>query len=419
MVKFILAALTLLVTAFLGAIATFDLFDAYMERLKTRGPVGEFLHNLILSQGLRVLLFIVAMILIYWGIRENLKLRRHIDPEKLAELEGKQWHETARYDLTESKERIDFQTNPAQPEYELKARPLAPGVTEYSSAPVRREEKPNLVFKKPERLFVHSQYGGILEEGRNTSQSNFDPDNVGIVLPVENEFNETFKAIPVSGVTAQLTYDCGTEEPFRVNRGAWLGGANRTGFRVNDIQRLIVAIIIPSRTNEPLVVAIHKEYQNEFNHLENLVRILDGDYHRVRVKLISEGSGTVYADADFELEIIRDPFSVELTARVELTTAQIHQRLEHFLTQGNRLLKDFPKEKEKTDDDVKAIDSFEEQVVKFLKRIDRFSIATFLSDVPVVKFGGPGAHSSNWPSLNRLTTRIARIRDMVDEARRG
>jgi hypothetical protein len=290
------------------------------------------------------------------------------------------------------------------------------------ASPVAQQiEKPNLVFKERERGFVHSKYGGVLEEGRNEDQYNFDPDNVGLLLPVENEFSDQFKTIPVSAITAQLLYK-GTVNSFRVNRGAWLGGGNRTWFRVNDIERLILVVVVPGRAaNDALVVALHKEYQQDsFNHFEKLVRILDEDYYRIQVKLISEKLGTVYAETELDLEITRDPIGVELTPRIDLTTDQIRQRLEGFLREGNDLLKNFPTQREGTDEDVKKIDVFENQVAKFLGRYpDRFSAATFLSDVPVVKFGGPGAHSSNWPSLNRLTTRIARIRDIIDEVRKA
>jgi hypothetical protein len=124
MVKFVLAAITVALTALLSAIAAYDLFDAWLKRLKARGPVGEFLNNLILSPSLRVFLLFVAAILIAWGIRENRRLRRHIGPEKLAELEGKQWHQTAQYDLA----------HPPTPRPDLVARRLSPSVTEYYPA---------------------------------------------------------------------------------------------------------------------------------------------------------------------------------------------------------------------------------------------------------------------------------------------
>lgn len=102
-VRFILAAITLLVAAFLWTVAAYDLFDSWINRLRSQGAMGNSLANLILSPGLRAFLFFVAAILIIWGIRENLKLRRLIDPNKLAELEGRQWYETAKYDLEDDR----------------------------------------------------------------------------------------------------------------------------------------------------------------------------------------------------------------------------------------------------------------------------------------------------------------------------
>jgi len=286
--------------------------------------------------------------------------------------------------------------------------------------PQENTEKPNLVFKKPEHVFVHSKYLGVLQEGRNEDQYHFDPDMVGVVLPVENEFSDEFKVIPVSGVTAQLFYGRRGIDSFRVNRAAWLGGGNWTRFRVNDVQRLIVAVVVPGKGKEsPLVVALYKEYEDSFNHLEKLVRILDEEYYRLRVKLISEELGIVYADKEFDLEITQDPVAVELVPLVRLSTYEIREKLEEFLDEYNQLLKAFPKDHERTDEDEKKIDMLERRIARFLRRFpERVSLPAFLSDVPVVKYSGV-AHSSNWPSLNRLTTRIARLREMIDEARRG
>ena len=402
MVKFILAALTLLVTAFLGAIAAFDLFDAYMERLKARGPVGEFLHNLILSQGLRVLLFIVAVILIYWGIRENLKLRRHVDPKKLAELEGKQWHETARYDLTEGKPLLETKNPTAHSEYDAAREELQP------------QEAPNLVFKAPEYLYGHIEYG-ILVEGRDRQHIN--EKMIVVTIPVENEFSDEFKAADVSGVTAQVFYQPNDAGPLRVNRGAWLNNGNRSNFQVNDTKYLIIAFFLEG--GHRFVAAPVKEYQDNDDALIGSSELLTENYYRVRVRLISEVLGKKYCEQEYDLEIDEDPVHITLIPHVELSASEIRQRLERFLKEGNDLLLRFPKQQELTSNDLKSVDTFEGGVTKFLARCpERFSVATFLSNVPVEKYDGL-AHANNWPSLNRLTTRIARLRDMVEEMRRA
>ena len=201
---------------------------------------------------------------------------------------------------------------------ELPESPVPPLLA--STVPQEKTEKPNLVFRQPERVHVHSKYLGVLEEGRNTDQDNFDADTVAVVLPVENEFSHWFKTAPVPHVTAHLSYIFHSGEPLRVNRGAWLNDGNRISFRVNDIHRLIVALIIPG--SDPLVVAIRKEYQDTFNHLEHMVQILDEDNATVRIKLISEDGGLIYADSIFTLKIQREPLLVDLIPGPSLKTSE-------------------------------------------------------------------------------------------------
>jgi len=102
MMKFIAAVLVVLGAAFLSAVAAYDLFDSWLDRLRGQGPLGNSLASFILSPNLRIFLFMIAVILIAWGIRENRRLRQYVDPKKLAEIEGTQWYETAKYDLAES-----------------------------------------------------------------------------------------------------------------------------------------------------------------------------------------------------------------------------------------------------------------------------------------------------------------------------
>jgi hypothetical protein len=183
---------------------------------------------------------------------------------------------------------------------------LSPAVSPLASEPSAAEnqttklEKPNLVFKQPEYMYVHAKYGGILQEGRNEDRNNFDADIIAMTLPVENEFSDDeFKASPVSGVTAQLLYQPKDGEPFRVNRGAWVDRGNRTSFGVNDIRQLILALNIMEDGPKPVV--IRREYQETFNHLVDLVSPLDQESYQVQVKLISETLGVVYAERKVEL----------------------------------------------------------------------------------------------------------------------
>ena len=95
MIKFISALIVLLAAAFLAAISAYDLFASWMARLRGRGPVGVFLADLIVAPEVRVFLFIAAIILIAWGIKENLSLRKRVGTGK----EKKLWYETSENDL--------------------------------------------------------------------------------------------------------------------------------------------------------------------------------------------------------------------------------------------------------------------------------------------------------------------------------
>ncbi|HET8670645.1 MAG TPA: hypothetical protein VFM05_08495 [Candidatus Saccharimonadales bacterium] len=254
------------------------------------------------------------------------------------------------------------------------------------------EERPNLVFKEVQYPYAHVAYG-MLAEGEDSGSKQ---QLVAVTVRIENEFTDEFKAVPVSGITAQILYQPNSAGSLQFNRGAWLHHANRVGFQVNDSKELIIAFFLEG--DAEFVAALIKEYQdiNEPS-MKGLARSLTEDYYRVRVRLISEVLGKRYAEQEYDLEISRNPVDVTLTPRVALSIDEIRQQLERFLKEGNDLLKAFPTQKEQTDEDVRGVDAFEKRVVKFLNRCpDRFSAVMFLNDVPIVKYGGQGAVSGNW-----------------------
>lgn len=92
----------LFAAAIFFAVSMYDLFSSYVAKLRGQGEVGVFFANLIMSPGLFVFLFLMALFLIVYGINENLKLRRLTLSGARAgtEPEEDQWHETPEYDLT-------------------------------------------------------------------------------------------------------------------------------------------------------------------------------------------------------------------------------------------------------------------------------------------------------------------------------
>lgn len=178
-----------------------------------------------------------------------------------------------------------------------------------------QEAKPNLVFKRILHLDAYMEYG-VLREGRIEGYSP-EPDLTAITLRIENEFSREFKVGPVSWVTAQVFYHFRNGEEFYVNRGAWLDGANHASFGVNDTKDLIIAIEVRDRNRGSSAAVIHKEYDEyDAKPLSVLASIIDEDCNLVRVKLISENLGVIYAEKAFDLKITQDPFAVELTRQV-------------------------------------------------------------------------------------------------------
>lgn len=140
MIKFIAAVLVVLGAAFLSAVAAYDLFDSWLDRLRGQGPLGNSLASFILSPNLRIFLFMIAVILIAWGIRENRRLRQYVDPKKLAEIEGTQWYETAKYDLADSASVSKQAASPqAADKLSDPAGAIPPPTTEIAPAQAQRE----------------------------------------------------------------------------------------------------------------------------------------------------------------------------------------------------------------------------------------------------------------------------------------
>lgn len=223
---------------------------------------------------------------------------------------GTLWGET---NGSENKKKLDL---PLQQPKD-RTLPIASSATAELRERLQPEEKPNLVFRRAITGSIYSQLGLVLEEGKGWDKFPHSLSYWALTLPVENEFSERFKTIAVSNITAQLFYE-GKQDAFQVNRGAWLEQGNRANFQVNDVQSLIVAVAPPERDLDkgPFAVAICKEYQAKFDGIEDIARDLYGEYYRVRVRLLSEDLGVVYADQEFGL-VIEHPFDMDLVPIVE------------------------------------------------------------------------------------------------------
>jgi len=176
----------------------------------------------------------------------------------------------------------------------------------------REIEKANLVFKGIGRLHAYSLHGYPLEEGHSPDpNSNSAYQVIALTVRVENEFTNAFKPIPVRDVTAQVFYRPKKADPFQLNRGAWLGSANRVSFDVNDVHDLVIATVMGEGDGR-FVYAIHKEYQNDQG-FDKVGVVLSEDVYDIRVRVISEKEGLLHFEKQLVLEVSEVPkFRVSL-----------------------------------------------------------------------------------------------------------
>lgn len=281
------------------------------------------------------------------------------------------------------------------------------------------ESEPNLVFRRIAYLpaYYLDEY---LVEGRQVFHrpGSVDSSSVAVVAEISNEFSISRKVAVAEGITAQISYKPFADSAIQVNRGAWLSRANRVDFDVNDLEKLII-VVIPDTSSDPFAFIFLSEYDRHKD-ITDIVLVLDYDFYHVEVRLISEAKGKLYQKFDLNLAITRKPeFKVDVVPVKELTAKEIREQLEAFLHEGNELFKTFPIESAIKLEQNREIDEWEKRIVRFISQYpDKFSVAIFLSDIPPVQYKG-AIYGPNWPSLNRLTTRLARLKDFIDELRKS
>lgn len=325
--------------------------------------------------------------------------------EGQAQLGQGQWHETAAYDLTTRSE--------ARPAAATK--PETQQIAEAES--VTEKSGPNLVCTSTDPRPAHIEYGFLLE-GHNKYR---EQDNVAaIVAEITNEFLPARRVADVDSVSAEVIYQSPDGGTTKVRHGSWLNeSAYQLNFSVHDSHRLIVAFVSGDERRKEYVFIFTREINNQKDDFINRLALLEGDYYNIKVRLINEAEGIVYKEFDFGLTITREPeLDAELIEIKELSPREIRQQLEVFLAEGSNLLMEFPRDKQATPEDIAKVDDWEKRAVRFLGRYPNlFSPPLFLSDFPEVPVAG-GAQGGNWPSLKKLSRRLATLREFIDEQRR-
>jgi hypothetical protein len=327
----------------------------------------------------------------------NHKRQRWIESNAGA-AEEKSWHQTPEYDLT-------------PPE---KPRAAETRTIEEEKAPAPKEW-PNLVYKDRSGVRAHVEGGIIVEGERNTRYPWYDENVTALVIEICNEFNETQKVMPAYGVTAQIFYKIGSVT-LEVNRGAWLSDENRMDFGVNETKRLIIAYLPDG--HDPKLLILRREYQRGGN-LEAISAPLKEADYCIEVRLISEERGEVYLKQAFTLSITFEPFDFFFEPIQQLSRQELAAKLEGFLMTGGEILRNFPRDREKTEKDVEKVEGWEKYAARFLGQYHEYvSTNLFLSDYPEETVTG-AAHSSNWPYLKRMATRLTRLKEIIDDLRRS
>jgi hypothetical protein len=182
--------------------------------------------------------------------------------------------------------------------------------------------RPNLLDRGVRIRRAHQDlWAQVLVEGANDNRyGGFDPDWQVLTIEICNEFRVSPKTAPVANVTAEITYTFPDGSNFKLNRGAWLGGANRIGFNVNDDRHLIIVGSLMRTPGEARIFV--KEYprisggMNSFIHLDTLMGTLPANQdYPVEIRLISESEGEHYATFNYMLSIDAEgdgPLNVDL-----------------------------------------------------------------------------------------------------------
>ncbi|MDX6528859.1 MAG: hypothetical protein QOH41_1149 [Blastocatellia bacterium] len=183
--------------------------------------------------------------------------------------------------------------------------------------------RPNLIDRGVRVRRAHQDlWAQVLVEGPNDNRyGGFDPDWQVLAIEVCNEFRVSPKTAPVSNVTAEIIYSLPDGTNFKLNRGAWLGGANRIGFNVNDYRHLIIIGSLMRTPSEARIFV--KEYPRVSGGMDSFINLdalmgtppADHDYP-VEIRLISESEGKHYATFNYMLSIGADegqgPVSLDL-----------------------------------------------------------------------------------------------------------
>jgi hypothetical protein len=279
----------------------------------------------------------------------------------------------------------------------------------------KKGPKPNFVCTSTEPRPARIEHDALVE-GINEYRPNYNV--VVVVAEITNEFLPSRKLTDIKNVSAEIIYQPTNGRPTKVRRASWLDESTyQLDFAAHDSHRLIIAFV--PEWNAKSIFILTREMNHHNDDIENRIALLDGDHYNVKVRLINEAEGIVHEELDFSLVIKREPeIDIEFDEVKELTSKEIRQQLEAFLGEGSDLLKQFPRDKQATPEDIAKVDDWEQRAVRFLGRYpDLFSTTLFLSDFPEVPVAG-GAQVGNWPSLKKLSRRLATLREFIDEQRR-
>lgn len=206
----------------------------------------------------------------------------------------------------------------------LPPRPLQSKTADTPRDDAKDKSSPNLIDRGPRIHRAHQDlWTSVLVEGANTSQYAFDPDWELFSIEICNEFRVSPKTVPVSHLTAEIIYTFPDGTNFKLNRGAWLGAANRIGFNVNDYGDLVIVGSLRRLPHEARIFV--KEYPsvgpNSTIHLDEIMVTLPPDHdYPVEIRLISESEGEHYATFNYMLTIAttkEDRLSVDLVKASE------------------------------------------------------------------------------------------------------
>lgn len=275
----------------------------------------------------------------------------------------------------------------------------------------------NLICKRIVYTIAHhDSFHGLLEGKQSLSRTYGRSRNyVVAVAEICNEFILS-KVDKLHDVTAHIRYRPANGELIEIYRGYWLSGGQRLDIEVNKPYKLVLALTSTEK-GEP-VCALTGLQNIGYQQNEVILQEIESEACCIEVRIVSEANGLLFGIFNFSLTVddqSDSPF--ELIEIKELSIKEIYEQLEAFLRDGNKILKEFPKEKEKTAEDDNLVNSWERKTAAFLNHYpDRFSTALFYDDSSSVKFVG-AAHSSNWPTINKLVRRLEKLQVYINETR--